>query len=335
MNVLVGDIGGTKTILAVFSNELGPRQPLVEKTYHSSYYASFEAMVGDFLKEVKVEVARACFGVAGPVVAGRARVTNLPWMVDKAVLQSAFNLSPVDLLNDLESVAYAIPILTSEDINTLNPGMPVPGGSIAVLAPGTGLGEGYLTYEHGYYCAHASEGGHASFAPVGELQMGLLSYLNRNGHKHVSFERVCSGGPGIPNLYAYLKATGLEEPNWLTEQLSSCQDPTPVIFAAAHDPSRPCQLASATVELFVAILGAEAGNLALKILATGGIYLGGGISPRIIKDLQAPAFLEALRSKGRFRQLLTNMPVHVILNSKAGLLGVAAYGLTMPVPCKQ
>jgi glucokinase len=332
MNVLIGDIGGTKTILAVFSTERGPRQVLAEKTYQSLHYETFEAMVREFLDEVKIQTDRACFGVAGPVVAGRARITNLTWVVDAASLQSAFNWSTVSLLNDLESVAYAIPILNQEDIHTLSPGMPVPGGSIAVLAPGTGLGEGFLTHDNGIYYAHASEGSHVSFAPVGSLQIGLLTYLNEQGFSHVSFERVCSGGPGIPNLYSYLKATGLEEPAWLVEKLSSCEDPTPIIFSAAHDPARPCKLAAATVDLFVTILGAEAGNLALKVLATGGIYLGGGISPHILDDLQKPAFLDALRSKGRFRQLLTDMPLHVIMNPKAGLLGAAAFGLTIPAP---
>jgi glucokinase len=335
MKVLVGDIGGTKTILAIFSSEMGAHKPLVEKTYQSSHYDTFEVMVREFLNEVKIEVDRACFGVAGPVVVDRARVTNLTWVVDRTALKAAFNLSSVALLNDLESVAYAIPILAPEDIHTLSTGVPLPGGSIAVLAPGTGLGEGFLTYDKGAYCAHASEGGHVSFSPVGVLQIGLLTYLNAQGFSHVSFERVCSGGQGIPNLYAFLKSTGLEEPAWLAEQLSAAEDPTPVIFAAAHDPARLCKLATATLELFVAILGAEAGNLALKILATGGIYLGGGISPRILDDLHQPAFLEAVRSKGRFRQLITNMPLHVIINSKAGLLGAAAFGLTAPDACQQ
>ncbi len=333
MNVLVGDIGGTKTILAVFSSEQGPRKPLSERTYQSAQYDTFKAMVHDYLEEVKVDVDSACFGVAGPVVMGQARVTNLPWVVDAETLRSAFHFSAISLLNDLESVAYAIPILTQEDIHTLNSGVPVKGGSIAVLAPGTGLGEGYLTYDKGVYCAHASEGGHTSFAPVGSLQIGLLTYLNAQGFKHVSYERVCSGGQGIPNLYAYLKTTGLEEPAWLAEQLSDSRDHTPIIAAAAHDTARPCQLARATLELFVAILGSEAGNLALKVLATGGIYLGGGISPRIIEDLHVSAFQDALRSKGRFRQLLSNMPLHVIMNSKAGLLGAAAYGLSASPPC--
>jgi glucokinase len=331
-NVLVGDIGGTKTILAVFSSDRGPRTPLAEKTYPSSHFETFEKMVGEFLDEAKIPVDRACFGVAGPVVNSRARITNLTWVVDIRTLQSTFNLSSVALLNDLQSIAYAIPILMSDDVFTLSAGIPEPGGSIAILAPGTGLGEGYLTNESGVYCAHASEGGHASFAPVGALQMGLLSYLNAHGYNHVSFERVCSGGQGIPNLYAYLKTTGLEEPAWLAEQLTVCDDPTPIIFSAANDPAHPCQLASATVELFVTILGAEAGNLALKILATGGIYLGGGIPPRIVRHLQTPVFLEVFRSKGRFRRLLTNVPVHVIMHAKAGLLGAAAFGLSMYNP---
>ncbi len=333
MNVLVGDIGGTKTILAVFSTDKGPRRPLAETTYQSSKYASFERMVGEFLEEVRLPVERACFGVAGPVVNSRARVTNLTWIVDRSALQSRFSLDSVSLINDLESVAYAIPILAPDDIHTLNAGTAVKGGSIAVLAPGTGLGEGYLTFDNGVYCAHASEGGHVSFAPVGPLQVGLLAYLNGKGYTHVSYERVCSGGQGIPNLYTFMKSTGLEEPPWLAEQLAKSKDPTPVIFSAAHDPARPCPLAAATVELFVSILGSEAGNLALKVLATGGIYLGGGIPPRIVQDLQVPAFQETLRSKGRFRQLLSDMPLHVIMNSKAGLLGAAAFGLSSESPC--
>ncbi len=333
MNVLVGDIGGTKTILSVFSTEAGPHAPQVEKTYHSGRYETLEKMVQEFLGQVKIEVDQACFGVAGPVVSGHARITNLTWVVDATTIQSECNFSSVKLLNDLESVAYAIPILEKEDIFTLSAGIPVPGGSIAIVAPGTGLGEGFLTHDNGAYCAHASEGSHVSFAPVGALQIGLLKYLNEQGFHHVSFERVCSGGPGMPNLYAYLKSTGLEEPSWLAEKLATCEDATPIIFEAAHDKNRPCELASATVDLFVSILGAEAGNLALKILATGGIYLGGGISPHILEDLQKPTFLEAVRSKGRFRQLLTNMPLHVILNAKAGLLGAAAFGLSAPRPC--
>jgi glucokinase len=280
-------------------------------------------------------VARGCFAVAGPVIAGRAHITNLPWIVDAVKLKSTFNLSDVALLNDLESLAYGVSILNPDDVCTLSEGAPVEGGNIAVIAPGTGLGEAFLTFKDGRYIVHAAEGGHASFSPVGELQIGLLAYLNQKGYDHVSFERVCSGGLGIPNLYSYLKSTGLEEPDWLADQLSAVEDPTPVIISTANDTDRPCELVSAVLDLFVAILGVEAGNLALKVLATGGIYLGGGIPPRILPELQKPVFLEALRNKGRFRELMTNIPVHVIMNAKAGLMGAATVGLSALVPDKR
>ena len=330
MNILAGDIGGTKTILAIFPPAARPRQPLAEMTFPSSRYASLEEIVREFLGKVNLPVDRACIGVAGPVIAGRAKVTNLAWVVDAPALRSIFHWSAVALLNDLESVAYGISALEPEDFNTLSGGVPVADGAIAVLAPGTGLGESFMISENGRYRALASEGSHADFAPVGPLQIGLLNYVVQHGFEHVSYERVCSGLLGMPQLYAYLKTTGLEEPAWLVGQLAACDDPTPVIVTAAHDEPRPCALAKATLDLFVAILGAEAGNLALKVFSAGGIYLGGGISPRILADLQKPFFLEALRSKGRFRKLLTDMAVHVILNSKAALLGAAAYGLTLP-----
>ncbi len=329
MNVLVGDIGGTKTILAVFSTENGPRHALARATYASGQYETLEAMVRDFLAEVAIHTDRACFGVAGPVVEGSAGLTNLTWVVDAAALRALFGWSRVALLNDMQSVGYAIPALEAADIHTLSAGYRVDGGGIAVIAPGTGLGEGFLTFCGDAYHAFPSEGSHAAFAPVGPLQVGLLAHMNALGFEHVSFERVCSGGLGIPNLYGYLKATGLDEPSWLADQLAGVADPTPVIMTAAQQTERPCELARATLHLFVEILGAEAGNLALKVLATGGIYLGGGMSPRIIAELEKPAFLEALRSKGRFREPLTNMPVHVVMNPDAGLLGAAVYGLTM------
>jgi len=327
MNVLIGDIGGTKTILAVFSSESGPNKPLVEKTYPSGGYKSLEAIISAFLASIDLPVSAGCFGVAGPVVAGRSQITNLTWVVDAENLTRTFGW-PARLLNDLEAVAYAVPILQPDDIFTISAGTPMPGGNIAVVAPGTGLGEAFLTYKDGHYYAHASEGSHVSFGPVGELQIGLLRYLNTQGFSHVSYERVCSGGLGIPHLYAYLKEINFaEEPAWLANKLAASDDVTPVILSAAMDNEKPCALARGVLDLFVAILGAEAGNEALKVLASGGIYLGGGISPRILDELQKPAFLEALRAKGRFREMLTRYPVQVILNAKAGLLGAAAHGL--------
>lgn len=328
--LLVGDIGGTKTILAIFSPDIGPRKPILLKSYPSTKFDSLEAIVRVFLADYELAVNEACFGVAGPVVDGRARITNLPWLIDRSILKSTFDLHQVTMLNDLESVAYAVPIMEEEDILTLSPGKPTPGGNIAILAPGTGLGEAFLTYDGTSYRAHASEGSHASFAPMDKLEVGLLEYLREDkGYEHVSFERVCSGGLGIPNIYAYLKDRGHAiEPPWFAEKLSGCEDPTPIIIGAAQDPNNPCELCAQTLRLFVAILGAEAGNLALKVLSTGGIYLGGGISPRILGSLKRSRFLESLRNKGRFTELLTNMPVHVITNARAGLMGAAAYGLT-------
>jgi glucokinase len=244
-------------------------------------------------------------------------------------LQAAFGWSSVRLLNDLEAVAYAVPILEAGDVATLSAGEPVARGNIAVIAPGTGLGEAFLTWDGSRYRAHASEGGHASFAPSGSLQAGLLRYLHeQQGHRHVSVERVCSGLLGIPNIYEYLKATGhAEEPAWLAAELATAADRTPIIFGAAQDPSRPCELCAATLRMFVAILGAESGNLVLKVMATAGIYVGGGIPPRILDALREPGFVEVLRAKGRMRGMLAKVPVHVILNPKAALLGAAAFGL--------
>jgi glucokinase len=327
MNVLVGDIGGTKTLLAIFSRAHGPRNPLVETTYSSLQFQSFEDMLQEFLVKNNEKVDAVYFGVAGPILDEKAQVTNLKWAVDGRSLRSRFHWESVQLINDLEAVAYSLPILKNEDLHTLNAGKPVKNGCQAIIAPGTGLGEAFLTFDSDTCHAHPSEGGHASFAPTNPLQMGLLTYLKNLGHHHVSFERVCSGGLGIPNLYAYLKTTGLEEPAWLAEQLAAAKDPTPVIATAALDASRPCPLAEETLSLFVSILGEEAGNLALKVLSTGGLFLGGGMPPRILPALEKPIFLEALRNKGRFRNLLTDMPVHVILNNRAGLIGAAAFGL--------
>jgi glucokinase len=328
--LLAGDIGGTKTALAVFSSEAGAHAPLIEATFPSSRYGRLEAIVREFLAQVTFPIDRACFGVAGPVVAGTAQVTNLPWLMSETSLKETFGWSAARLLNDLESIAYAIPILEPGDVHTLNAGAPVPYGNIAVIAPGTGLGEAFMTWEGSRYRAHASEGGHSSFAPSSEFEIGLLSYMRvQLGHGHVSCERVCSG-LGIPNIYDYLKQSGYaEEPAWLAEAIAGAADPTPVIMDSALGKSQICALTAATLTTFISILGSEAGNLALKVLSTGGIYLGGGIPPRIRAPLDDPAFLEAFRHKGRFRELLTQMPVHVILNPKTALLGAASYGLTL------
>lgn len=324
--LLAGDIGGTKTILAVFSLEDGPRRPLVEATFPSADYPTLEAVVCQFLSRLDLQLDRGCFGVAGPVVNGQATITNLPWQMHEDTLAEALGLDVVSLLNDLESIANAIPLLEADDLYSLNDEAPTPGGAIAVVAPGTGLGEAFLTWDGTRYIAQPSEGGHASFGPTSELEIELLRYM-MDIYDHVSWERVCSG-IGIPNIYAYLKDSGYaEEPDWLAEKLAAATDPTPVIVNNAQSEGQECALCLATLNTFVSILGAEAGNLALKTLATGGVYMGGGIPPRILSALTSSAFMRAFQNKGRFAELMGSIPVHVILNPKAALLGAARYGL--------
>lgn len=326
MKLLAGDIGATKTNLAIISSEAGPRAPLAEATFPSADYYSLETLVEEFLSQTDWDAERACFGVAGPLVGGRATVTNLLWVIDERNLRETLNLSSVQLLNDLEAIANGVPFLEPDDLHTLSKGQPVDHGAIAVIAPGTGLGEAFLTWDGSRYRAHPSEGGHTDFGPTSPIQAELLRYLQER-FDHVSYERICSG-LGLPNIYTFLRDTGhAEEPGWLAERLAAVDDPTPVIVNVALDDERSCELCAITLDLFVCILGAEAGNLALKVLATGGVYLGGGIPPRILPTLQQEQFLKSFRRKGRMADLLARMPVHVILNPKAALLGVACYGL--------
>ena len=327
--ILAGDIGGTKTDLAVFSPETDPRTPLAQAEFPSASYPSLEAMVRDFLARVQLPVERACFGVAGPVIDGRVKTTNLPWVIEAAKLAEELSFQSVHLLNDLEAIALAVPLLHPDDLRTLNKGKPIPGGAIAVIAPGTGLGEAFLIWDGARYRAHASEGGHADFAPTSPAQIGLLQYLQAR-YDHVSVERVCAG-VGIPNIYDYLRDSGfaLETPE-VAKQLAAAADRTRVILEAAlhPPPTGPCPLCVATLDTLVSILGAEAGNLALKVLATGGVYLGGGIPLHVLPALEDGRFMQALQNKGRFAELLGSVPVHVIV-ARAALLGAASYGLEL------
>ena len=324
--LLAGDIGGTKTILGVYSTENGPRQPLMELRYPSDEYPSLAKVVQDFLERCEYTIDSASFGVAGPVVEGRAEITNLPWVINQHNLCEILGIQDVVLMNDLQAIASAVPVLDANDLFTLNVGDQVDGGAIAVVAPGTGLGEAYLTWDGAGYRAHASEGGHVDFAPRNAVEIEMLRFLLRR-MDHVSYERVCSG-KGIPNIYAYLKDSGYaKEPPWLAQRLVESNDPTPVIVSGALENDPPCELCTETLEIFVSILGAEAGNMALKVLSTGGVYIAGGIPPRILPALQHQHFMQSFLRKGRFTDLLVRMPVHVIINSKAALIGAANYGL--------
>ena len=326
--LLAGDVGGTKTNVGIYSPDKGPREPLFEGTFTSSQYPSLEMLVSEFLSQVSIEIDRASFGVAGPVVGGRARITNLPWVIEEDQLRRSLHLKSVWLFNDLEAIAYGVNLLEKDDLHTLNKGVSIPRGTLAVIAPGTGLGEAFLMWDGKRYRAYPSEGGHADFGPNSDLEIDLLrSFQKKFGH--VSYERICSGH-GLPNIYLYLKDNGYaEEQAWLAEQLATANDPTPVIVTAALDTEKPCKLCVTTLSIFVSALGAEAGNLALKVLATGGVYLGGGIPPRIIPALETVQFMKSFTNKGRFSELVSHIPVHVILNPKAALIGAAFHGLEL------
>jgi glucokinase len=324
--LLAGDVGGTKTNLGIFSTEQGPRKPIAESTLPSARYACFEELVSDFLSQVAIEVTCASFGVAGPVVGGRARITNLPWLIEEASLSGLIHGDSVTLMNDLEAIAYGVTLLAKEDLHTLNGGARVHRGAMAVIAPGTGLGEAFLIWDGERYLACPSEGGHTDFGPNSDLEIDLWRYLHKK-FRHVSFERICSG-QGLPNVYSFLKESGYaEEQDWVVEQLRSADDPTPVIVDAALNDERRCELCHATLDIFISVFGAEAGNLALEVMATGGVYLGGGIPPRIIPLLDKGAFMERFTNKGRFSELVSRIPVHVICNTKIALMGAALYGL--------
>ena len=325
--LLVGDIGGTKIDLAVVDPDAGPRAPVARAQLPSADYPSLEAAARAFLTGVAAPVERACFAVAGPVLAGRARITNLPWMLAEGALASALGLEGVTLLNDLEAIARAVPLLEADDLRALNEGEPMPGGAIAVIAPGTGLGEAFLTWDGDRYRAHASEGGHTDFAPTTSLQGDLLRWMQ--GHfDHVSYEMVCSG-IGLPHLYAFLRERGEtpEAPD-LAQRLAAAPDPTRLIVAAGLDPTGADPLSATTLALFVEILAAEAGNLALKVLATGGVYLAGGLALRTLPLLERASFAAPFRRKGRFADLLSRVPVRVIL-APAALIGAASHGLEL------
>jgi glucokinase len=323
--LIAGDIGGTKTDLAIYSPESGPHKPLAETEVHSADYDSLQDAVRQFLAQVKLSVDVASFDVAGPVINGHVKTTNLPWVLDEDTLARDLSLKAAHLMNDLEAVARAVPALRAEDIITLNKGEPVTNGAIAIIAPGTGLGESFLTWDGSQYVAHGSEGGHADFAPTDERQMRLLHYLlPRFGH--VGVERVCSG-IGVPNLYEFLRdKEKIPEQPEAAQLIASAKDHTKAIVEAAFDPEHPSELCLATVDLLVSILASEAGNLALKVLATGGVYMAGGIALHLMKQLQKPQFVEAFTRKGRFADLMERMPIHII-TTRAALVGAAAFGL--------
>lgn len=323
--LIAGDIGGTKTDLGIYSTESGPHTPLAEAEVHSSDYPSLQAMVAEFVANTKMSVDVASFDVAGPVIDGHVKTTNLPWTMDEDSLKAALNLKSVHLMNDLEAVARAVPVLRSEDMITLNQGEPVPHGPIAIIAPGTGLGESFLTWDGSLYQAHSSEGGHSDFAPTDKRQIRLLEFLLKR-FDHVGVERVCSG-IGVPNIYEYFRdVERIAERSDVAELIRSAKDHTKAIVDAALDSQNPSELCRRTVDMLVSILGGEAGNLVLKVFATGGVYIAGGVALHLIEVLREPPFMRAFSKKGRFQDLMQRIPVHVI-TARAALVGAATYGL--------
>jgi glucokinase len=318
--ILAGDVGGTKVHLALYDFIDGKIKILRDKIFPAKEYSGLEEIVAEFI--VAEKVTAACFGVPGPVRDGRLRLTNLPWTLDSRELSTTLKINYVFLINDLQANGYGISELGPDQVYTLSEGDARQIGNRALISAGTGLGEGLLVWDGRDHVPYPSEGGHADFAPRNEDEFDLLRFLRQKYNGRVSYERVVSG-QGITNCYEFLREVrGLEEPAWLAERMTQ-EDPNAVITDCAL--KAKSELCEKALDLFVSAYGAEAGNLALKILSVGGLYVGGGIAPRILEKLKDGTFMRAFTDKGRLSQLLVNMPVRVILESRTALIGAAAY----------
>ena len=318
--ILAGDVGGTKVNLALYDFSNGKLIHKRDSRFPAKEYTGLEAIVREFLGAD--QATAACFGVPGPVRDGRLRLTNLPWTLDSRELVANLGIQHVFLINDLEANGYGIAELQPDQIYTLSEGDPSQIGNRALIAAGTGLGEGLLTWNGRIHVPYPSEGGHSDYAPRNEDEIDLLRYLKQKYHGRISFERVVSG-MGLTNIYDFLRdVRGMEEPTWLTDRLAS-EDPNAVITELAL--AAKSEICEKSLDMFVSAYGAESGNLALKVLSIGGLYVGGGIAPRILEKLKDGTFIRSFTDKGRLSQLLINMPVRVILESRAALLGAAAY----------
>jgi len=317
--VLAGDIGGTKTRLGLFVNGKKRPVPKVVETFSSQNPPGLEHIIRQFLEIHPAPVSHACFGIAGPVVNGKSKTTNLPWNISEDRIKKKFGFHQVRLVNDLTATAMALPLLNKDELCPLNQAGSIKNQNLALIAPGTGLGKAILIYQNNRYLPIPSEGGHADFAPNNESETRLLRYL-RQHFGHVSVERVLSGS-GLVNIYNWLKDSGrFNEPDWLQQKRKEV-DPAKVITEAALSNKDPgCVEALNT---FISIFGAVAGNLALTGMTTGGVYLGGGIPPKILPKLKEDIFIKAFTNKGRFKGFLDKIPVKVVLNDKAALIGAA------------
>jgi glucokinase len=323
--VLAGDIGGTKINLGLFQMGKTRPSPRTIETYSSRHAPNLEHIIGLFLDKHKATIVSACFGVAGPVQGGQSKITNLPWTISENSIKKRFKWNDVTLINDLAATAHAVPLLTNRELHALNKARGGKGQNLGLVAPGTGLGMALLIWMEDKYFPVASEGGHADFGPNDLTQAKLWAHLyERWGH--VSVERVLSGA-GLFSIYSWLRDSGRHtEPVWLAKKIKE-MDPAKAISEAASDRKDP--LCEQALDIFVSILGAVTGNLALTGMTTGGVYLGGGIPPKILPKLNEGTFIEAFTNKGRFKDLLKKIPVRVILNDKAALLGAARCAFEM------
>lgn len=316
MSILAGDIGGTKTLLALFEAEHGELKIRHQQRYVSADYDHLSDIIEAFRKTYSAPVQQACFAIAGPVQQGRSKTTNLPWLVDAAQLAQILKLPRCGLINDLEATAWGIATLQSDEIASLHEGVAGSRGNACLIAAGTGLGEAGLYYDGSDYQPFASEGGHCDFSPSSELEIALLKHLQQQ-HEHVSWERLVSG-MGLVNIVDFLINHNKTEVHASVDK----QDAASISQAAD---SGICPLCKQALDMMVYLYGVEAGNLALKLMASGGVWLGGGIAPKILAHLQQGEFMRGFSRKGRMSELLESMPVRVILNQNTALNGAARY----------
>ena len=319
--ILSADIGGTKTLLRLAQKNTAP---LLQKSFASAAYAGLPAMLKEFLKETgKLNIAAACFAVAGPVAGRRAQLTNLPWAVEADAIAAEFSIPSVALINDFEAVGYGVAALQSHQLLALQTAAEKAQATRIVVGAGTGLGVAWLTWENGSYHVHPSEGGHLDFAPTSDLEYGLLKFLQQR-HGHVSYERIVSG-PGLLTIYEYLRDSHVAQPSAALLQAMETQDASAAISRFALDSDE--EIANLALDLFVKIYGAFVGNLALAALPRGGIYIAGGIAAKIISRIQQGEFMRAYLDKGRFSNLLASLPLHIVLEPQIGLLGAEQFAI--------
>ena len=321
--ILAGDIGGTHTRIALFELNQNRLNRLLDRVYPSRDYKSLDEIISLFVSNENMNISAACFGIAGPVMHGKVSTPNLAWVVDALQLTKLLQVQAVWLINDLQAHASGIHDLDAADFIHLNTAA-IGEGNAALIAAGTGLGEAGLYWDGIRHQPFACEGGHCDFAPRSDLQTDLWHYLNKKFGR-VSYERILSG-PGLHNVYEFLRDSGTEqEPDWLKEEIEQASDPTVVIsHVGMNGKAAICEHA---LDIFVSVYGAEAGNLALKLLATGGVFLSGGIAARILARLQGPAFLQSFISKGRMQPLLEKIAVKVVNNDQVGVIGAARYAV--------